>query len=72
MKTRLLKRSESYSQLTECLQKGVSKKEFDKIKKDLNDAVFEQWYFMKYTQAKEAKAKRESEEEAKRIEVSTN
>ena len=35
LKTRLMKRSESYSQLTETLQKGVSKKEFDTMRKDL-------------------------------------
>ena len=39
---------------------------------NFQDAVFEQWYFMKYTEAKEAKAKRETELEEKRQQVKIN
>merc|ERR1712130_767452 len=66
IKTRLMKRSESYTQLTEAINKGITKKEFDNIRKDLKDAVFEQWYFKKFTEAKEEKARKESEAEEKK------
>ena len=67
LKTRLTERSSSYADLTQTIKKGINIKEFEAIRKDLKNAVFEEWYFRKFTEAKEARLKREKEEEERNL-----
>ena len=45
LKTRLTRRSESYGDLTQTLRQGLNVGEFEAIRGNLKDAVFEEWYF---------------------------
>ena len=43
----------------------MKKSEFESIKSDLNQAIFEEWYFRKIEDERERKAKLKEEEERK-------
>ena len=64
-RTRLLKRSGSYADLTKHINKDMKKSEFESVKSDLNKAIFEEWYFKKLEAEREKKAKIKEEEEKK-------
>ena len=64
-KTRILRRSGSYADLTKQINKEMKKSEFESVKSELNKAVFEEWYFKKLEAEKERNAKRKVEEEMK-------
>lgn len=61
LQTRLTRRSESHADLTQTVKPGINRLQFQAIKQNLNAAVFEEWYFKKFTEAKEAKLKKELE-----------
>ena len=64
-RTRLLKRSGSYADLTKHINKDMKKSEFESVKSDLNKAIFEEWYFKKLEADREKKAKMKEVEEKK-------
>ena len=64
-KTRILRRSGSYADLTKQINKDMKKSEFESVKSDLNRAIFEEWYFKKLEDERERKAKIKEEEEKK-------
>jgi hypothetical protein len=64
IRTRLLKRSGSYCDLTKNIKKDMKQSEFDALRSKVKDAVFEQWYFKKCEEERERKLK-EEEKEAK-------
>ena len=64
-RTRLLKRSGSYADLTKNLNKEMKKSDFEALKGDLSRAVFEEWYFKKCEEEKDRKIKQKEEEERK-------
>lgn len=68
IRTRLLKRSGSYADLTKSVRKDMKKSEFEAVKSDLNNAIFEEWYFKKCEKERERKQKMKDEEEQKKKE----
>merc|ERR1711997_890183 len=64
-KTRILKRSGSYADLTKQINQGMKKSDFQSVKSDLSKAIFENWYFNKFQQDRKKKAKIKEEEERK-------
>ena len=54
-KTRILKRSGSYADLTKQINQGMKKSDFESCKSELNKAIFENWYFNKFQQGKGSK-----------------
>merc|ERR1712110_1120807 len=64
-KTRILRRSGSYAALTKQINQGMKKSDFLFVKAELNKAIFENWYFNKFQQDREKKAKIKEEEERK-------
>ena len=64
-RTRLLKRSGSYADLTKNLNKEMKKADFEAVKGDLSKAVFEEWYFKKCEEERDRKLKQKEEEERK-------
>ena len=64
-RTRLLKRSGSYADLTKNLNKEMKKADFEAVKGDLSKAVFEEWYFKKCEEERDRKLKHKEEEERK-------
>ena len=64
-RTRLLKRSGSYADLTKNLNKEMKKADFEAVKGDLSKAVFEEWYFKKCEEERDRKIKHKEEEERK-------
>ena len=65
LRTRLLKRSGSYADLTKNLNKDMKKSDFEALKGDLSRAVFEEWYFKKCEEERDMKIKQKEEEERK-------
>ena len=65
LRTRLLKRSGSYADLTKNLNKEMKKSDFEALKGDLSRAVFEEWYFKKCEEERDRKIKQKEEEERK-------
>merc|ERR1719400_2822089 len=63
IRTRLLKRSGSYADLTQNIKKDMKKSEFEAVREKVKEAVFEQWYFKKCAEEKEKKLKQEEVEE---------
>ena len=51
-KTRILRRSGSYADLTKKINQGMKKSDFQSVKSELNKAIFENWYFNKFQQGK--------------------
>merc|ERR1712004_212727 len=64
IRTRLLKRSGSYADLTQNIKKDMKLSEFEAVRGKVKEAVFEQWYFKKCAEEKEEKQK-EVEEQSK-------
>ena len=64
-RTRLLKRSGSYADLTKNLNKEMKITDFEAIKSNLSKAVFEKWYFKKCEEERDKKSKQKEEEEIK-------
>ena len=64
-RTRLLKRSGSYADLTKNLNKEMKKADFEALKGDLSRAVFEEWYFKKCEEERDRKIKQKEEEDRK-------
>ena len=54
-KTRILRRSGSYADLTKQINQGMKKTDFESVKSELNKAIFENWYFNKFHQGKSSK-----------------
>ena len=54
-KTRILRRSGSYADLTKQINQGMKKSDFQSVKSELNKAIFENWYFNKFQQGKSSK-----------------
>ena len=54
-KTRILRRSGSYADLTKQINQGMKKSDFQSVKSDLSKAIFENWYFNKFQQGKTSK-----------------
>ena len=63
IRTRILKRSGSYADLTQNIKKDMKASEFEAMRSKVKDAVFEQWYFKKCAEEKERKLKQEKKEE---------
>jgi len=68
IRTRLLKRSGSYADLTQNIKKDMKMSEFEAVRGKVKEAVFEQWYFKKCAEEKEKKQKQEEEVERLRKE----
>ena len=68
IRTRLLKRSGSYADLTQNIKKDMKLSEFEAVRGKVKEAVFEQWYFKKCAEEKEKKLKEEEEAEKLRKE----
>merc|ERR1712107_148127 len=68
IRTRLLKRSGSYADLTQNIKKDMKLSEFEAVRGKVKEAVFEQWYFKKCAEEKEKKLKQEEEAEKLRKE----
>jgi len=68
IRTRLLRRSGSYADLTKHVKKDMKRSEFEAVKSDLNNAIFEEWYFTKCEKERERKQKIKDEEEQKKKE----
>ena len=68
IRTRLLKRSGSYADLTQNIKKDMKLSEFEAVRGKVKEAVFEQWYFKKCKEEKEKKLKEEEEAEKLRKE----
>lgn len=68
VKTRIMKRSGSYADLTQSIRRDMKVSEFEAVKDKVNDAVFEQWYFKKCAEGRERRRKHEEEEELKKKE----
>ena len=68
IRTRLLKRSGSYADLTQNIKKDMKLSEFEAVRGKVKEAVFEQWYFKKCAEEKEKKVKQEEEVERLRKE----
>ena len=64
-RTRILKRSGSFADLTKNLTKDMKKAEFEAVKNDLSRAVFEEWYFKKCEEERDKKNKKKLEAEIK-------
>ena len=64
-RTRILKRSGSFADLTKNLNKDMKKAEFEAVKNDLSRAVFEEWYFKKCEEERDKKIKKKLEAEMK-------
>ena len=68
IRTRLLKRSGSYADLTQNIKKDMKLSEFEAVRGKVKEAVFEQWYFKKCAEEKEKKLKQDEEVERLRKE----
>ena len=68
IRTRLLKRSGSYADLTQNIKKDMKKSEFEAVRGKVKEAVFEQWYFKKCAEEREKKLNQEEGEERLRKE----
>ena len=68
IRTRLLKRSGSYADLTQNIKRDMKMSEFEAVREKVKEAVFEQWYFKKCAEEKEKKLKQEEEAEKLRKE----
>merc|ERR1712226_50963 len=68
IRTRLLRRSGSYADLTQNIKRDMKMSEFEAVREKVKEAVFEQWYFKKCAEEKEKKLKQEEEAEKLRKE----
>ena len=65
IRTRILKRSGSYADLTKNIKNDMKASDFEAVRNKVKDAVFEQWYFKKCAEEKERKLKQEEAEDIK-------
>ena len=68
IRTRILKRSGSYADLTQNIKKDMKASEFEAVRNKVKEAVFEQWYFKKCAEEREKKLKQEEEAEKEKKE----